>query len=52
MKVYVIIDDLNSCYDHGHQFHSVHATKEDAEEALKGYDKTDLAYFDIEDHEI
>lgn len=52
MKVYVIIDNLNSCYDHGHQFHSVHSTKEKAEQALQGYEKGDLQYFDIEEHEI
>lgn len=52
MKVYIVLDQIKACYDASDIFHGVYASREEAEESLSGYCKSDRECFDIEEEEI
>lgn len=52
MKIYIVLDNTNNCYDEGGIYYGAFQTKEDAEEELSKFDKCDRSSFEIMEEDI
>ena len=52
MKVYIVLDQSQACYDAGDVFRGAYSTQELAERSINMFAEYDWMTFDIEEHEL